>query len=90
MQKKIILQSLTNYNQNIVPYLNTNASQFATTKTGDAYTLVQSMEHLPPHQYVPLLLLRIEPSVPKTAKAKRELTSKVPKMGGIIFLNKFK
>lgn len=43
-----------------------------------------------PLQYIPLLLLRMEPSVPKTAKAKSGLTSRVSKIGGIIFLNKFK
>ncbi|KAJ6338998.1 hypothetical protein OIU76_008460 [Salix suchowensis] len=43
-----------------------------------------------PLQYIPLLLLRMEPSVPRTAKAKSGLTSRVSKIGGIIFLNKFK
>lgn len=43
-----------------------------------------------PPQYIPLLLFRIEPSVPKTAKANNGLTSNVSKIGGIIFRNKFK
>lgn len=37
-----------------------------------------------------LLLLRIEPRVPKTAKASKGLTSSVSKTGGIMFLKRLR
>lgn len=37
-----------------------------------------------------LVLLRMEPRVPKTAKASKGLTSSVSKTGGIIFLKRLR